>query len=222
MPSSIYDEVDVGISGRIAEIVGSKLKALGAHKQILCITHLPQVAVQGSRSLAGQQAKRQRHPDPCPRSQRRSTTGGDLPHVGRHRNYARNTGARSRHAETGWKLSVKVQRATVADAAGIHDLLQRYPKLGRLLPRLTEEIVERLDNFLVGEQNSALTGCISLEVFTPELGKVPSLAVDPVFALSGHGRVLVEQLGVETRSLGLAASDGVDLYPGFLRQAWFQ
>ena len=51
VPSSIYDEVDVGISGRIAEIVGSKLKALGAHKQILCITHLPQVAVQGSDHL---------------------------------------------------------------------------------------------------------------------------------------------------------------------------
>ena len=41
VPSSIYDEVDVGIGGRIAEIVGSKLKALGAHRQILCITHLP-------------------------------------------------------------------------------------------------------------------------------------------------------------------------------------
>ena len=51
VPSSIYDEVDVGIGGRIAEIVGSKLKTLGAHKQILCITHLPQVAVQGTDHL---------------------------------------------------------------------------------------------------------------------------------------------------------------------------
>ena len=48
VPSSIYDEVDVGIGGRTAEVVGNKLKALGAHKQIVCITHLPQVAVQGS------------------------------------------------------------------------------------------------------------------------------------------------------------------------------
>ena len=51
VPSSIYDEVDVGIGGRIAEIVGNKLKALGTHKQILCITHLPQVAVQGTDHL---------------------------------------------------------------------------------------------------------------------------------------------------------------------------
>jgi len=52
VPSSIYDEVDVGIGGRIAEIVGSKLKVLGNKKQILCITHLPQVAVQGEEHLA--------------------------------------------------------------------------------------------------------------------------------------------------------------------------
>jgi DNA repair protein RecN (Recombination protein N) len=51
VPSSIYDEVDVGIGGRIAEIVGNKLKALGVQKQILCITHLPQVAVQGNDHL---------------------------------------------------------------------------------------------------------------------------------------------------------------------------
>ena len=48
VPSSIYDEIDVGIGGRIAEIVGSKLRSLGINKQVLCITHLPQVAVQGT------------------------------------------------------------------------------------------------------------------------------------------------------------------------------
>ena len=47
VPSCIYDEVDIGIGGRIAEIVGSKLRLLGSERQILCITHLPQVAVQG-------------------------------------------------------------------------------------------------------------------------------------------------------------------------------
>ena len=51
VPSCIYDEVDIGIGGRIAEIVGSKLRELGKERQILCITHLPQVAVQGSGHL---------------------------------------------------------------------------------------------------------------------------------------------------------------------------
>jgi DNA repair protein RecN (Recombination protein N) len=40
----IFDEVDAGIGGGIAEVVGQKLKALARHHQILCITHLPQIA----------------------------------------------------------------------------------------------------------------------------------------------------------------------------------
>lgn len=42
----IFDEVDVGIGGRVAEIVGHRLKTLGRERQVLCVTHLPQVAAQ--------------------------------------------------------------------------------------------------------------------------------------------------------------------------------
>ena len=47
IPTLIFDEVDVGIGGRVAEIVGQKLRELGARRQVLCVTHLPQVAAQG-------------------------------------------------------------------------------------------------------------------------------------------------------------------------------
>ena len=40
----IFDEIDTGISGRIAEIVGRKLKELSKSRQVICITHLPQIA----------------------------------------------------------------------------------------------------------------------------------------------------------------------------------
>jgi len=40
----IFDEVDAGIGGRVADVVGRKLRSLGGHAQVLCITHLPQVA----------------------------------------------------------------------------------------------------------------------------------------------------------------------------------
>jgi DNA repair protein RecN (Recombination protein N) len=40
----IFDEVDTGISGRVAEIVGQKLAALAKRQQLLCVTHLPQIA----------------------------------------------------------------------------------------------------------------------------------------------------------------------------------
>jgi len=40
----IFDEIDTGIGGRAAEAVGKKLKALAASNQVLCVTHLPQIA----------------------------------------------------------------------------------------------------------------------------------------------------------------------------------
>ncbi|MDH5833749.1 DNA repair protein RecN [Luteimonas kalidii] len=47
VPTMVFDEVDSGIGGAVAEIVGQKLRALGASRQVLCVTHLPQVAAQG-------------------------------------------------------------------------------------------------------------------------------------------------------------------------------
>lgn len=47
VPTMVFDEVDSGIGGAVADIVGQKLRALGADRQVLCVTHLPQVAAQG-------------------------------------------------------------------------------------------------------------------------------------------------------------------------------
>ncbi|UCH39505.1 MAG: DNA repair protein RecN [Gammaproteobacteria bacterium] len=44
IPSLIFDEVDSGVGGGVAEIVGKKLRLLGQGRQVLCVTHLPQVA----------------------------------------------------------------------------------------------------------------------------------------------------------------------------------
>jgi DNA repair protein RecN (Recombination protein N) len=50
-PTMIFDEVDSGIGGGIAEIVGQKLRTLGKCAQVLCVTHLPQVASQAHQHL---------------------------------------------------------------------------------------------------------------------------------------------------------------------------
>jgi DNA repair protein RecN (Recombination protein N) len=47
VPTMIFDEVDSGIGGAVAEVVGRKLRALGEQRQVMCVTHLPQVAAQG-------------------------------------------------------------------------------------------------------------------------------------------------------------------------------
>jgi DNA repair protein RecN (Recombination protein N) len=47
----VFDEVDAGIGGAVAEIIGRELRALGDRGQVLCVTHLPQVASQGHHHL---------------------------------------------------------------------------------------------------------------------------------------------------------------------------
>jgi len=51
VPTLIFDEVDVGIGGGVAEIVGRLLHQLGEERQVLCVTHLPQVAARGHHHL---------------------------------------------------------------------------------------------------------------------------------------------------------------------------
>jgi len=60
VPTLIFDEVDSGIGGAVAEVVGNLLRELGSRHQVLCVTHLPQVAARGqqhfqvSKKLVGQ------------------------------------------------------------------------------------------------------------------------------------------------------------------------
>ena len=51
VPTLVFDEVDVGIGGGVAEIVGRLLRRLGGDRQVLCVTHLPQVAAQAHHHL---------------------------------------------------------------------------------------------------------------------------------------------------------------------------
>lgn len=52
VPTLIFDEVDAGIGGRTAEVIGRELRRLAAHRQVLCVTHLAQVAAQAGQHLA--------------------------------------------------------------------------------------------------------------------------------------------------------------------------
>lgn len=51
VPTMVFDEVDTGVGGAVAEILGQKLRRLGSHAQVLCVTHLAQVAAQGHQHL---------------------------------------------------------------------------------------------------------------------------------------------------------------------------
>ena len=51
IPTLIFDEVDSGVGGAVAESVGQQLRTLADHHQVLCVTHLAQVACQAHRHL---------------------------------------------------------------------------------------------------------------------------------------------------------------------------
>ena len=50
-PTLVFDEVDVGVGGKVAQIVGARLRNLGRYAQVICITHQAQVAAQGQQHL---------------------------------------------------------------------------------------------------------------------------------------------------------------------------
>jgi DNA repair protein RecN (Recombination protein N) len=54
----IFDEVDAGVGGKVAELIGRKLEALSAKTQVLCVTHLPQIACHAARHYAVEKAVR--------------------------------------------------------------------------------------------------------------------------------------------------------------------
>jgi len=57
IPTLIFDEVDSGVGGAVAETVGRQLQALGVHRQVLCVTHLAQVAAQAHNHLQVQKQR---------------------------------------------------------------------------------------------------------------------------------------------------------------------
>ena len=80
----VFDEIDAGVGGNTARIVGERLRALGEGRQVLCITHLPQVASLAGDPLPAREGRRRRAA-PAPRAapRRRGRGRGDPPHARR-------------------------------------------------------------------------------------------------------------------------------------------
>ncbi len=59
VPTMVFDEVDAGIGGAVAAAVGARLRALGEGRQVLCVTHQPQVAAAGHSQYRVRKASRE-------------------------------------------------------------------------------------------------------------------------------------------------------------------
>ena len=86
VPTLIFDEVDTGVSGRAAQKVAQKLSAVAVNKQVLCVTHLPQIAAMGDTHMLIAKSER---------DGRTYTTVTALDHGGRMQELARIIGGAS-------------------------------------------------------------------------------------------------------------------------------
>ena len=59
----VFDEIDAGVGGKTARVVGERLRALGDGRQVLCITHLPQVASLAATHFTPREGRRRRAGD---------------------------------------------------------------------------------------------------------------------------------------------------------------
>ena len=92
----IFDEIDAGVGGAVAESVGRLMKQLGQERQVLAVTHLPQVAACADHHfLVSKQIDRRAHGERCDAHRRRATGGRDRSHARRRAALRSEPGARA-------------------------------------------------------------------------------------------------------------------------------
>ncbi len=89
------------------------------------------------------------------------------------------------------KTDVIIRPALDVDALELAAFIQPFVDSGKLLPRTLDELNELLPSFFVAEVEGRIVGCAALEVYSPKLAEIRSLAVSPTAQGLGIGRRLV-------------------------------
>ncbi len=85
-----------------------------------------------------------------------------------------------------------IRPATLADVADLDRFLAPFIEQGRLLPRTIDELEDLTDDGFLAIVDDQIVGFAALEVYSPKLAEIRSLAVDPQFRRHGIGRGLVQ------------------------------
>ncbi|HVO43836.1 MAG TPA: GNAT family N-acetyltransferase [Aggregatilineales bacterium] len=90
-----------------------------------------------------------------------------------------------------------LRKATPTDIVGVLQVINE--NLDKLLPRQSEELLELLDTLWVIDHEGTIAGCVCLEVYSPKIAEVRSLAVREAYRGLGYGELLVETAVEEAR-----------------------
>lgn len=117
---------------------------------------------------------------------------------------------------------VVLREALPGDVEEMHTLLEGFARQGLLLPRAVEEVYRNFREFVVAEHNGRIAGCAGLRLYTSELGEIVALAVSDESHGRGIGRLMVETLLTQAKSLGLKQVIALTLQPGFFAKLGFE
>ena len=94
-----------------------------------------------------------------------------------------------------------VRPATTADIPALERFIAPFVEDGKLLRRTVDELADLLDEFFVAVLRGEIVGCAALEVYSPKLAEIRSLAVSPTVQGMGVGRHLVDACVARARDL---------------------
>lgn len=120
------------------------------------------------------------------------------------------------------QLKYAVRPALIKDTTGIHDLLTHYSDQELLLPRSINEILPLIPQFLVIEDQDRVIACVSLEIFSIELGEVRSLAVNPDYKSQQLGAKLLHAIENYAQELGLCKMMALTYVEGFFHKYGYE
>ena len=115
-----------------------------------------------------------------------------------------------------------IRPAAIGDVPTLHHLLELYAAKGNLLPRTFSELYRHLRDFFVIEIDGKVVACGALEIFTEDLGEVRSLVVDEAYERRGLGRLMVERIIQEARTIGLKRLMALTYVPTFFHKLGFE
>jgi amino-acid N-acetyltransferase len=117
---------------------------------------------------------------------------------------------------------VTLREALPTDVEGMHSLLQGFAEQGLLLPRSVEEVYRNFREFVVAEHDGRIAGCAGLRLYSSELAEIVGLAVSEESHGRGVGRLMIEALLAQAKSLGIKKVIALTLQPNFFYKLGFE
>lgn len=117
---------------------------------------------------------------------------------------------------------IRIDKATMADAPQIQELVSSFAAIGEMLPRPLAEIYEHLRDFFVVREGERVVACAALHIMWEDLAEVRSLAVVENNQEQGMGLLLVNACLEEARRLGIRTVFALTQRPAFFEKLGFR